>query len=141
MEFNDLSVALREICNGMMTVSAVILLAILVRYVVRWVPRLKGRWHRDAGVQIALAGIVMVSGHVIRSAGGWLQFLMFRWGWDVNDLVNSFEYFIVATILVVTGKAMVVFFFINKHALRRFWYTATMLVASVSIPLGIFLVL
>jgi hypothetical protein len=139
MEFDNLSIAVREICNGAMAVSAVILIASLARYIAYYAPRAKKRWYDDAGVQIALACIVMLIGNVIRSVGGWAQFVLLRLEHDVDDLVNAMEYFIVATVLVLIGKAMIMFFFMSTS--WRLWAVAAMLVVSVLVPFGLFLVL
>lgn len=108
--FTDQSVLLRELCNGIMCISALILVGIFVHYIYR-------RWRRDhdamkdVAVWAAVAFVVLMTGHAIRAFSGWMQFFWLRMEWDANVWMNGVELFLAATALIITAKILMVYTF------------------------------
>lgn len=132
--FDDETVLLREICNGIMCMGAIWMIAIFVPYIYRRV-RTEPGWYSDIVVQAAIAIIVLVLGHLVARFAGWMQFLWVDMGWDADYWANASDIFLTATVLTVLGKMMNVYAF---SVWRWRWVmTGLALSTSIGIPLAV----
>lgn len=131
--FDESSIIVREICNGAMCVSAIILVGVFSAYILRTRREMPREWYRDIAVHGAIAATVLLTGHVIRSFAGWMQFFYMDIGWDPDFWVNSNALFLTATAIILSGKLMMVYAF-SCHG-KRGIATAATAVAAVIIPL------
>lgn len=112
MGFAEHSVVVREVCNGVLALSALALVCIFGCYVHRrW--RTFGFKNGDEllAAQAASAITLLLVGHFIRSFLGWMQFVWADLGWPADNWTNASEYFIIATILILAGKWAMVYIF------------------------------
>jgi len=133
--FNETSIILREVCNGMMFVSAFILIVLFASFLWREVARDKHCWVRDPVCQSAIVIILLLVGHGIRAFAAWMQFLWMDIGWDADFWTNSIELFIAATVIIVTAKQFMVIVFSSEK--WRWPLTALTLVLTVVIPMSV----
>lgn len=133
--FDESSIIVREICNGAMCVSAIILVCVFSRYILRTRREMPGGWYKDIAVHAAIAAIVLLSGHVIRAFAGWMQFFYMDVGWDPDFWVNSNTIFLTATALVLSGKLMMVYAFSRDGTQATVTIRAA--VAAITIPLTV----
>lgn len=132
MMYTDETIVLREICNGMMAVSAVILISVFAVYVIRYSRAARG-WYNDIGVQAAIAVIILMVGHLIRAFSSWMEFLWLDLGWPQGFWVNAVGVFVAATIFTVAGKVLCAFAFAPYR--WRWHLTVFIAVVSIAIPL------
>ncbi len=135
--FGEGSVILREICNGIMCISAVMIIGIFIHYVWRGI-RENPHWYRDPVIQSAGAIIILLTGHAMRAFSGWMQFLWLDIGWDPDFWANSMDIFVVATALIIGAKLLMVSIFAPGR--WRALLTNSALVFSIGIPVVIALV-
>lgn len=124
--FTQESIILREICNGMITISGIVVLMMFVHYAIR-----AGNVRRvltDPVYQSAAALAILISGHVIRSFAAWMQFIWMDADIDADFWANSSEIFILATVLIIIGKQSMIIIFSSddwRWPLSVFAITAT----------------
>jgi hypothetical protein len=133
--FDQSSIIVREICNGAMCVSAIILIFVFGRYVLRTRQEMPRSWYRDIAVQGALAMIVLLFGHAIRAFAGWAQFFYLDIGWDPDFWSNSNALFLTATSFVLTGKLRMIYAF-SRNGTRAI-IALSAAAAIVTIPLAV----
>lgn len=105
------SAIVREICNGIMCVSAILLVAIFSDYILRRCYKDSASCFSDSAVQAAVVILVLLVGHAIRAFSGWMQFLWVRNDWEPNFWANTLWLFLTATVLIVLGKVLMVYVF------------------------------
>jgi len=104
MEFTELTIFVRQIANGSMAIGALFVLAVFGRFLWKEWSR---RTYSVTAVKAALAIFILTLGHFIRSASGWLEFMLQDAGWDIGLwLWASWSWFTIAAILVLIGKAL-----------------------------------
>lgn len=108
--FSDESEVLRQICNGIMCVGAIMVIDTFVRYIWRRYQRDRG-WLRDITVLAAATLIVLFVGHAIRAFSAWMQFLYLSLEWNPSFWTNSALLYIPATIFIIIGKMLAIYFF------------------------------
>lgn len=132
--FAENSIILREVCNGIMFISAVIIVGIFLHYV--WTATNNDRnWYKNPVTQSAGAIILLMTGHAMRAFSGWMQFLWMDIGWDPSLWSNSVDLFIVATTLIIGAKVLMIFIF--SPIRWRTFLTNTALLLSIGIPAAI----
>jgi hypothetical protein len=110
MIFTDESAVLRQICNGIMCVGAIMVIDTFVRYL--WQRSKKDpQWTHDIAVVAAISLIILLSGHAIRAFSGWMQFLALSLHGNASFWANSMSQFLLATLLIVIGKVAMIYFF------------------------------
>lgn len=141
--YTEQIIILREICNGIMFLSAVLVMTIVfVTYVVRQYNRgewlgVDGKpvdhWYQDIAVQAAGAFIVLMIGHAIRAGSSWAEFFWLRHGWGFGGWVDLLAIFIAATGFTLAGKLLVTFAFTKRR--WGWWLVFFVGGMSISIPL------
>lgn len=120
MEWDATTIEFREVCNGAMFISAVIMMGIFACYFYRNRRIIRDWWrgnltHRAQEawntMQAAVAIIVLLSGHALRAGTSWLEFLWSDMGWEPNVWVSTYEIFAVATALTILGKVSMIYTF------------------------------
>lgn len=145
MTLNDV----REILNGIWTVSAFCVFVLLVVFICirrvgydewdwRWH---KAGWWQDRGVQVAGALAILVFGHFLRSAPQWVQFIL--WNNDGEPgMLTSKSYkiatllFVPATVLVLMGKILSVWAISPGE--WNWIFAVAVLILSVLVPFLVF---
>jgi hypothetical protein len=130
--FTDYSILLREICNGIMCVSAVVLVGIFTDYILRRWREDSARCFKDSAVQAALAILVLLCGHAIRAFSGWMQFLWMRNDMDPDFWANAVELFLTATVLIIAGKVMMIYTF---APVQWRWKALVVTVIALAVPI------
>lgn len=103
MEFSSLNIFVRQIVNGTMTLSALLVLIIFARYV--WNNRQSLR-HNEA-VQAAAAIMVLMAGHTMRAASSWVEFILLDAGISTAIWLKwTWIWFLLAFIGIVIGKVL-----------------------------------
>jgi hypothetical protein len=137
MMFNEQAIILREICNGIMFIGAVVMIGIFAHYIWRR-SRERDRWYRDIAVQAAGAISVLLLGHSIRAGASWMEFLWLDIGWDNSFWTAAIDIFLAATILTVMGKMLMVFAF---SPYRWRWHlTLGTAVVAIALPIAVALI-
>lgn len=131
--FTETTILVREVCNGIMAVSALTMLAVFISYVITE-SRTEQFWYNDPAVHAAVAIIVLTLGHFIRALSGWMEFVWLDFG-KVGWWVNTVGIFMLSTILIVLGKLMIVYTF--SPAKWRWQITLAAGVVSITIPIGV----
>jgi hypothetical protein len=112
MEFSTFNVFVREVANGTMALSALLLIIIFARYVVRNRRDLRS----SETTQVAAALLLLLCGHLIRATNSWITFSMISLGWDVQKWTEeAWIWFVVDGMLVIIGKAMMIYWFAPKY--------------------------
>lgn len=137
--FTETSVLVREICNGVMCVSALMVIAMFVHYIVQRCCERPGSFWDSPAVQGATALAVLMTGHAIRAFSGWMQFLFLDHGWNPLYWANASLPFLAATAMIVGGKMLIVYTFAPYH--WRYWLIAGAAFLSVVIPVAVALAL
>src|SRR5678809_520406 len=133
--FNETSVILREVCNGMMFVSAFILILLFSSFLRKEIVKDKSCWAFDPVCQSAIVIILLLIGHGIRAFSAWMQFIWMDIGWDPDFWANSIEIFISATVIIVSAKQFMVIVFSSDR--WRWPLSALTLILTTTIPMGI----
>lgn len=108
--FSDEAEVLRQVCNGIMCVGAIMVIDTFARYIWRRYQRDRG-WLRDITVLAAATLIVLFVGHAIRAFSAWMQFLYLSLEWNPSFWTNSALLYIPATIFIIIGKMLAIYFF------------------------------
>lgn len=129
--FDEQAIVLREICNGIMFLSACTLIGIFTHYI--WAGASKNRlWYKDSSNHAAAAIVILMAGHATRAFSSWMEFLFADLGWDNSLWINSLYLFTIATALIISAKLLMVYTFAPTR--WRALLTWTALAASVGIP-------
>jgi hypothetical protein len=131
--FTHESILLREICNGMITISGVFLLALFCHYAYR-AGSIK-RLVSDPVYQSALALIILIGGHVVRSFAAWMQFIWMDADVDADFWANSSEIFVAATVLIIIGKQLMIAIFSSDG--WRLPLSLCAIIATITIPVAV----
>lgn len=130
----DQAIVVREICNGIMAISSLILIGVFVNYIVEKC-RVIPYCYNDLGVQAAAAIVVLMIGHAIRAISSWLEFLWARFQWPEGPWTNTLAVFIAATAFTLAGKILVAYAFSPD---RWKWLLAGFIAATaIGIPLTV----
>lgn len=135
MEFEFDDALIREIANGIITLSGLLLLFIFARYC--W--HHKNSIYKNASVKVALAIMLLMAGHSIRSGGSWIEFFMLRMLYRMDHWLNwSFTWFLAAMGFILLGKLMMIYLFapINWRRPLLFIWVPFCLLAPLVVVLG-----
>lgn len=137
VNFSTLTVFARQVANGSMAVGALFVLAVFGRFLwTEWRQKL----HSDTAVNAALAIFILTLGHCIRATSGWVEFAFYDAGLDISPwLWLSWSWFLLAAVLVITGKALMLFNFAPFQYRKAI--TIAGVVSSIAIPLAIALLI
>lgn len=102
--FSGLDLLAREISNGMWAVSGLVMLAVVVGYIVKEA-RQPG-WWREPAVQFAMAMGLLVTGHIIRAAFSWMEFIGLSHNIPTLGFAFVAELYFTAIVLTVFGKLL-----------------------------------
>lgn len=133
--FDDTSIIVREICNGAMCISALVLVGVFSSYILRTRREMPNTWRQDIAVHGAFAAVVLLTGHAIRAFAGWAQFLFLDLRLDADFWANSNAIFLTATAFVLTGKLLMVYAFSRNGT--RAAFTAAAAAAAIIIPITV----
>lgn len=132
--FPNYTVLVREICNGVMFVSAVLLIVIFVDYIFRTCQSDKDCF-KDSAIQAAISLTILMIGHAIRAFSGWMQWLSIRNEWETNIWIDEINMFLVATVLIVLGKDLMIYTFAPYRWGWRFTVAVGAAVVAITIPI------
>ena len=131
--YSEFSLAIREIANGVWTLSSLALIMVVICYVLR-IRRVNKLWYHDPGVQFAFALVLLISGYVARSLPSWLELILL--GEDFKFLWAIY-WFPPAVVLVLLGKILCMWSFTPPK--KRLLVITLMLITSFSIPVALYL--
>lgn len=131
--FPNYTVLVREICNGIMFVSAVLLIMIFVDYIFRSCQSDRDCF-RDSAIQAAISLIILMLGHAIRAFTGWMQWLSIRNEWATDIWIDEINMFLVATVLIVLGKDLMIYTFTPYRWGWRLGLAIGAAVVAITIP-------
>lgn len=114
----------REVCNGIMAMSAVVTIVVFGEYICRFALSTR-TFYKFLTFQAAFSLFVLMWGHLLRAATSWMGFFWKRMGWTAvyaggapdfapgadTFWFNSGWVFVLATAIIVAGKFMVVLAF------------------------------
>ncbi len=130
--FEEKAIILREICNGIMFIGAIVMIIIFMDYILRMRREWPEVWSKDIAVRGAAAVVILMTGHALRAFTSWMEFLLRHLGHNPEWLTNALVLFLMATILIVLGKMSIIFAF-SRYKWRWYW-TIGASVVSVTIP-------
>jgi ABC-type glycerol-3-phosphate transport system permease component len=141
MDFTEQTIMLREFCNGVLFLSAVMLIVIFARYIIHECG-LSG-WHnchKDIAVQAAAAIVILMCGHAVRAGSSWMEFFWERHEWPGGWWSkNTLWVFLTATALTLTGKMLITYAFVPWR--YRWHLVAFVATVSIAVPLVVLMVL
>lgn len=137
IEYPALSLTIRELANGMWTVSSFFVFVISAAYLHReartwgW----KAIFH-DRAMQFAAAWCLLIFGHCIRSAWSWGEFITIRVDAELFWLFALGEPFLWATFFVIVGKLLCIYTLSSPQ--RRWLYMAATLLMTIGVPIALY---
>lgn len=133
--FTEQAATIREICNGILFLSAILLVAVWVDYAFNYRKQHPRKWWRDDAVQGAGILALLMLGHAMRAGSSWMEFLYADIGWNNSFFANSIEIFIAATSIILVAKLLIAYKF-TRYGWRWFALGGLFLL-SVGIPVAI----
>jgi hypothetical protein len=129
--FTSLDISVRQLANGAMALSSFLVLVIFLQFI--WSNRKD--WRTSIAVQAALAITVVVFGHSLRAFNSWAEFLLLQHGFNPAAwLPYTWVVFLSATVLIVTGKSLMLYIFTPKY---RWWLIGVGIPLCLIIPLAV----
>lgn len=130
MEFEFREALIREMANGTMAVSGLLLVVIFSSYC--WKNR--SSLSQNHTTQAAFAILILMIGHLIRAGGAWIEFFLLRHLIRLDEwLWWSVIWFVASAVLVLSGKLLMVYIFAPAR-----WHRALIFAAiptCVAVPL------
>ncbi len=121
---------IRQVMNGTWVISSLVLFTVLVLFLMRAQMRLKIGW-ADGSVLAALALVILVCGHFIRSLFAWIEFII-EVKYHALSEFGGWLPFALATLVVLVGKMLCIYIFSRPK-----WRTKALLIwigATITIP-------
>ena len=105
MEYSALNIFVRQIVNGTMALSALLLLFVFVRYVLHHLTSIR----RSGTVQAAAAISVLMAGHFMRASSSWIEFILLDLGVDTTMWLQwTWVFFMLAFVGIFIGKILMI---------------------------------
>lgn len=104
IQYTALNIFVREVVNGAMALSALLVCFVFARYA--WHNRTSLR--HNSTVKAAVAILILMAGHFMRAGSSWVEFMLLDLGIDTKHWLQwTWLWFILAFIGIVSGKILI----------------------------------